>query len=187
MKGLIRTGPISWRALLKRWRSGEIKDDDWTRHWKNTGYASWEEWRKPILDFGRSHKWTLYTITNPLVTVPKLYGGPFKTWQRLFYGGKFSIRFDTIAKKRGVGKGPKMQKLLSDFPAQTTIFGVRHHGRIYIIDGMHRCCALSLIASSAQRRKKFSQKVSVQIALTTADIYKAAQETRTKPPKRKRA
>lgn len=186
-KDLVEIGPISWRALLKRWRDGEIKDDEWTRYWKNTGFASWEEWRKPLIDFGAAQKWMLYDIKDPLKTVPRFFSGPFKDWRRLYFKGQFSVKFSTLVKKRGVGKSTKIRKLLNDFPTQTTLFGVLHDSRVFIVDGMHRSCALSLIASTPARKKKFSQEVRVQIALTKMDLYKAAREVKTFKPKYRRA
>ncbi|MDP2587230.1 MAG: hypothetical protein Q8P33_00450 [bacterium] len=186
MKDLIRVGKISWPALLKRWRSGEIKDDEWTRYWKNNGFASWEEWRKPLLDFGASKKWILYDIEDPLKTVPRFFSGPFKDWRRFYFKGQFSVKFATLVKKRGVGQSTKIRKLLNDFPKHTTLFGVLHDSRVYIVDGMHRACALSLIGSAPARSKKFNQAVRVQIALTGMDIYKASREVNVVQPKSKR-
>ncbi len=187
MKDLVLVGKISWPALLKRWRSGEIRDDEWTRYWKNNGFASWEEWRKPILDFGAAQKWMLYDIEDPLKTVPRFFSGPFKDWRRLYFKGQFSVKFSTLVKKRGVGKSTKIRKLLNDFPTQTTLFGVLHASRVYIVDGMHRSCALSLIASTSARKKQFHKEVRVQIALTNIDIYKAAREVKILRPKSRRA
>lgn len=142
----------SWSEVFGYWRENEAHQARWSEHYTNLGFASWDEWRSnhvaPLtLD---SRAWTLYRVVNPLQSIPDWYGGPFVSWKKQYYGDKDSLTFAELAQLPDIQQNPVIKELAAQFPVSTSLIGLVQNDRVVILEGMHRCCALALLASHGQ-------------------------------------
>lgn len=137
---------ITWEDVFEYWRQSEANNPAWVQHYLKKGFSSWEEWRNtthgPLK--GSKLKWSLYQITNPSKTVPTLRGGPFNSWKTRYYNCKNSPRFSELITHPDLQNHKGLEKMVSNFPKETTITGLLANNDIYTIEGMHRCCAFTL-------------------------------------------
>jgi len=141
--------PVLWDDVFGFWRFNEEKLPHWIQYWHSKGFESWEQWRQEKVDhFGFvSLYWYYYKIVMPYISIPAFRGGPFKGWQEKFYKGLNFPTFEELANDHsGIQQDEGISKYLIDFPAQTTLTGIVLDGHVIIMEGMHRCAALSLVA-----------------------------------------
>lgn len=156
-------GKVSWSELFRDWEAREARQAGWIKHYRERGYNSWREWRtaafRNLRPAGRT--WTVYRIDQPEKVIPHWYGGPFQGWRKFYYRRQ-TVTFRTIARRQLLEKNGKVRQILKHFPAETQLMGVIWKGRIVIIEGMHRCCAIALTAQQGR-----AIKGNVTIALTS--------------------
>ena len=152
--------------VLETWRKGEEHVEHWKPFWESKGHKSWGEWRRTTHKalFEKPLTWGWYSVTNPLAAIPEWYGGMFHSWDKWFY-----VNFPE--------KPPKLKDLLTS-PAvhnhwyvreiahnfkdsETILMATRSpDGTITIAEGMHRACAITLMA-----HEKIDLKAKVQVML----------------------
>jgi len=90
--------PLTWQEVFAIWRENEAGNPNWEAHYKERGFNSWEEWRsayaEPLKCAGR--EWELYKILDPMQSMPKFHGGPFRGWKEKYYG---EDNFPTFAQR----------------------------------------------------------------------------------------
>lgn len=156
---------LTWEDVFNLWRNNEIHLPHWRRYYKTKGHKSWEEFRRPVgktlkLD-GRA--WYIYEITNPLKTVPKLLGGPYKEWRNYIpsYGKRRIPPFSHIARYPVIKDHKTINQIRRKFPKDVVLIGLATEDGITIIEGMHRCCAMAL---AAKRGENPDTKVTIALA-----------------------
>lgn len=161
-------GPISWPDVLAGWRADEEHQVGWQNIWREKGLSGWEAWRAHHIEpFGCAQRsWHLYRLRDPLASVPYFYGGPHKAWIKRYYNGENLRTFDWLAShtdilERATRPGDKIHDLLNSFPTLTTLIGFMTDQGVVILEGMHRCCALTVMAA---RHQQFSGEVRLALA-----------------------
>jgi hypothetical protein len=166
-RGLELIKDLSWAEVFEFWRVNEAyPKSHWHEHYQSRGFTTWDNWRLSYVNpLGLQNlNWQLYLIKEPLITIPNFCGGPYRSWIELFYQEQKNPTFATLALHPQVQKHTFIQKLLADFPAQTTITGVMVKDRVVILEGMHRCAALAVAAE-----QNLKIETEVQIALAEYD------------------
>lgn len=159
---LIEIKNLTWDEVFSLWRDNEAHVPRWIEHYKAAGYANWDEWRKHSMHDLDLQKldWKLYDIEDPAHTVSEFYGGPFRTWIKHQYDGQRTMQFSELAKKPAVQESLTTNQIIENFPKHSTLMGLRTPQGIFIIEGMHRCCALAVAAY-----KNIELSPNIQIAL----------------------
>lgn len=154
---------LSWREVFGIWRANEAHESHWIHHYRERGFPSWDAWRE---DYAAplscsSRMWEVYRIRNPILTVPRLLGGPIRSWRRHYYNGRDRVTFGELANHPGIQAHTGLPKLLRAFPEATMVTGLLTDHGITIIEGMHRCTAIAL---AAQRRQKLRCLLTIAVA-----------------------
>lgn len=156
---------LSREEVFEEWRKVEENLDHWKYFWKAKGYKSWADWRKethaPVLKINLN--WKLYEVKNPLKTAPEWRGGMFNAWNKWFYGNfkEKPPRLKDLLTHPGVHNHWYIRKISNKFPKETIITAISIKNDIFIIEGMHRACALTLIAHN---KEVFKSKIKIIIA-----------------------
>lgn len=143
-----------WEEVFLSWYKNEGEDPHWNATAKERGFASWADWR--LRGYAKRFKcekakWGFYEIQNPSETVLDWYGGPFITWIEKFYEGESTASFSRLVKIPEVVAIHKIQSIKENFPKDTIISALRlKDGRIFVVEGMHRTCALALMAKEGK-------------------------------------
>lgn len=137
---------MAWDEVITIWEAGEAGLPRWITHYQKRGFDNWRDWRTHTTNELQPQNlhWYLYKVSNPMKTVPLFKGGPFRAWIKNYYGSLKSPTFAEIVKHSDVGKSSTIQEMIANFPANTTIIGLKTTDGIVIIEGMHRCTALAL-------------------------------------------
>jgi hypothetical protein len=148
---LIRS--ITWEEVVSSWRNDEAQQQRWIDHYRSRGFDSWDEWRgRHVAPLGLDKReWFLYRIIDPLKSVPRFLGGPFKAWKKEHYGEKDTLTFAELAALPKIDGNKTITAMVNDFPPPTMLIGLWQTDKIIIGEGMHRCCALALAARRSQR------------------------------------
>jgi len=149
-----------WEEVFLLWYKNEGENPDWIKLAQDKGYASWADWRlnEHVKRFDCVNKqWALYETSNPSQVVVKWSGGPFSTWVERYYDGQQSRKFSELAQREDIQSINKIKRLIGDYPKDSVITAIeKEGGEMIVIEGMHRCCALALMA---QRDLPFSDKL----------------------------
>ena len=152
---------IEWNDIFAVWRAGESYQEGWKSHWLERGFDSWDAWRgnyvAPI--FPENKNWKIYRIKN-LDEIREIYGTPSRGWIEKCYDGEITKKIGDILEYPIIKNNDKIQAILKNFPYQTMLTGVINDGRIVLIEGMHRTCALAIMAEN-----KIEHNGDVMIAL----------------------
>jgi len=169
MENLQLIKKLTFEEVFEYWRRNEAHQEGWNRLAKERGYASWEEWRMSYAKRFRCQEpeWSLYEIADPTKTVSQFWGGPFSGWVKNYYGGQISKSFAELAQSDYLRENPKVKDMLENFPKDTIMTGIRVAKKIYIIEGMHRAVALSIMN---YKRMKFSGKVFIALADSSEEL-----------------
>lgn len=141
--------PMSWDEVFGWWRRNEERIPHWTAYWTAKGFTSWEQWRmEKVRHFGLPDlQWQFYRVEMPYISIPGFRGGPFKGWLERYYKG---LHFPTFAEMaqlpNGISDSGDIAKYLVEFPASTVLTGIVYDGSVIVMEGMHRCAALALVA-----------------------------------------
>lgn len=154
---------VTWKEVFDMWRDNEAHQQKWIEEYRERGFDSWEEWRKTYTEpLGcEQGEWSLYRIVHPMETIPTLQGGPFRTWIEQYYNGEQGLTFSKVMEQSELQNHEKINQLAKNFPEETSLIGLVTSGSIVIIEGMHRCCALTLVAN---RGEKIESDVSIALA-----------------------
>lgn len=151
LNGLRFLQPIPWPEVNRLWQRQERRSG-WAKHYRGQGYRSWQEWRNAGFRPFRPHRraWSLYEVSQPLQTIPRWYGGPFRGWKGIHYRGRSTASFAELAIRPKILRHPKVRGLLRQFPKNSLMIGAMIGRRLYILEGMHRACALALAAQQGR-------------------------------------
>ena len=157
----------SWvmpHEVFEIWRGIEENLPHWKEFWKAKGYKSWEDWRrdthKAILrdDLENSLCWVLYRVKNPLQFFPECRGGLFHSWSKWFYPqidcqGAETPKLKDLLAHPGVHNHWYIRAIAENFHTPTTITAIDlgPDTDIYIVEGMHRACALTMMAHNGAK------------------------------------
>lgn len=140
---------LTWEEVFKIWKDNEINEPHWEEHYKKEGFSSWLDWRekyiKPIKALNK--EWRLVRVVNPLKSVPYFRGGPYKGWDKNFYKGRDLPKFIDMKEHWAAAD------FLKNLPSKTTIIAWNTEKGIVIIEGMHRCAAITKAAKEEKNIK----------------------------------
>ena len=133
-----------WEWVFNEWRKAEASQEKWKQHWEQRGYNSWTAWRKACTDPFKCDQaiWHVFRIKDPLTTVPDFLGGPFPGWVEKHYAGENSRTFKWLMEQPDLKDHSGIKGIAGNFPMTSHLIGMVVDGKIYIIEGMHRCCAV---------------------------------------------
>jgi hypothetical protein len=130
---------ISWEEIWADWKKNEAGQKSWIEHFSREGFKNWEEWRSKYVEGFDEFKWELYEVLNPAKSVPEFLCWPFKAWKKYYTD---DASFGSFASK--LSENEKVLGIKEDFPDGTTLIGIREDEKIVIVEGCHRCSAISL-------------------------------------------
>lgn len=158
---LKKIGPVSWTKLFRAWEKREASQPMWIKHYRQRGYASWREWRTAAFSDlkPQQKKWTLYQVENPERIVSTWFGGPFRGWRK-HYPGR-TVTFKTLAQRQAIRNNGKVLSIMHRPPTKTQMLGVIWRGKIVVIEGMHRACAVAL---ASKKGKKLRMSITIALA-----------------------
>jgi hypothetical protein len=161
--------PLSWAEVFSFWRDGESHLPRWIDHYRNSGFASWDDWRTNTLkDLSYQNlSWSLFEIEEPTLHVPDFTGGPFRAWIAKYYDGAKSRTFREIVTSPALRSNPIVREMAANFPRKTYIVGLQTGANVVVIEGMHRCCALAL---AAERGACIDARVFIALAPYSGDL-----------------
>lgn len=118
------------------------------------GFPDWETWRRKFLaklEEATEPEWLLEPVENPLEQVPHWFGGPFSGWINLVYKGQPTMSFAEIIAQPFMEGHDYIPGLVEHFPKLTILSVVDDaNGRTFVVEGMHRACALTVMSQSAK-------------------------------------
>ena len=160
--------PLDWEEVFDFWRRNEAHRPNWIKVYKERGFASWDAWRQKYIKPFKCDKaeWHFYELIDPEKNILFFYGGPFETWKKLYYKKKKALKFSEIAELSEIQENEYVNSLADNFPEKTVIIGLVVGRKIVIIEGMHRSCAIALLA---KRKKKLKSVVLIALAKYPGD------------------
>lgn len=167
MKNIKLIRPLEWEEVFLFWYQNEGTQASWLKHAKERGFESWAEWRltyTKLFECAES-KWGLYEITNPAKVVSDFYGGPFRAWINRFYEGAKEKSFSELASMQTIQDHKTIKSMVKNFPQDQKIVCLNLGGKIYTIEGTHRCCALAIM-----HRKKLKSPEKLLIAIGESSL-----------------
>jgi len=142
--------PITWSEVFDIWRHDEEKRPEWVELYKERGCKNWHQWRErnTIPLKCASRQWFIYQVIDPLISVPQFKVGPHLSWIEKYWPNQPTPTFAEIIT---MGDMPqrinqptdKIYQLARNFPATSTVIGLKHDDSIVIIEGTHRCVTLA--------------------------------------------
>jgi len=150
--------PIKWEEVFLFWYQCEGQRQNWIDLAKKNGFESWSDWRTTsyAIPFDCNNaSWGLYEISNAEKVVPKFYGGPFKSWIKHYYNNAKEKTFNEIVEQTDISNNKTIKSIVADFPLDKIIICLEVNDKIYTIEGMHRCCALT--AMNKQNKSIFKK------------------------------
>ena len=146
--------PLCWEEVFLFWYEGEGKNPNWINLAKERGFASWADWRlKGYAERFQcaNAKWGLYEIAKPGEIVSDWFGGPFRTWIERHYSGAKTKTFGELANQADVYEHAGIKSMTENYPKDSIITALKlTDGRIVVIEGSHRACALAVMAKNGQ-------------------------------------
>jgi hypothetical protein len=154
------------KDVLETWRNMEENLEHWKGFWHSKGFKSWQEWREtshaPL--FKKQLNWSLYKVNEPLKSVPEWRAGMFHAWNKWFYVNfpEKPPRLKDLLSHPGINNHWYVREIANNFFSPTTLTALRMpNGDIVIAEGMHRACAITLIAHN---NKPLNAEVFVMMA-----------------------
>lgn len=166
MDNLTQIKSLAPQEVFETWRNIEESVEHWTGVWQSKGFKSWEDWRRathaPL--FEKQLNWNLYKINEPLKSVPQWQAGMFHVWNKCFYNS-FNEQpplLKDLLTHPGVHNHWYIREIANNFPASTTLTALNMpNGDIVLVEGMHRACAIAMLAHD---NKSLKTEVFVMIA-----------------------
>jgi len=169
-KELIWKKIITWPEVFELWHQNEKDNENWKKLYQQRGYDNWHDWRMSYAGPLGLDKlsWDYYEIIDPIKTVPNYYGGPFTVWKKYYYGDKDTLPYKDLLAEQVLRRiDGKVLKLAENFPKNTNLLGLIHKGRVVIIEGTHRCLAVSWLAKQGR-----PLNARINIALAQSNLSK---------------
>ncbi|MFZ4648171.1 MAG: hypothetical protein ACOYMB_00880 [Patescibacteria group bacterium] len=144
---LIRS--CEWEEVFLSWFQGEGDSQKWLNIVKEKGFASWADWR--LKCYAKRFEcakatWGLYEVSEPCAVVSTWFGGPFQGWIKNRYQGKKTSNFLELADQEEVKNHRDVQAIIKNYPETKMIIALEtKDGKIFVIEGMHRSCALGIM------------------------------------------
>ncbi|MCD4761539.1 hypothetical protein K8R32_01115 [bacterium] len=148
MKNIKKIRLLSWEDVFRFWHENEGKSENWNKMAKERGFSTWAQWR--LETYARplgceTAFWGFYEIKKPAEVVASFFGGPFRTWVENYYNNGKAKKISELITIPEIRKKQGIQEMKNNFPKRNIIICLRHKGEIYVIEGMHRSCALALM------------------------------------------
>ena len=180
MPHLIKLHPLPWDEVFSIWRETEANLPRWIEHYQKRGFNSWDEWRRDDVKGLEPEKfsWALYRVEQPALAIPSFRGGAFRSWIKNTYPSCPSFRlhadespyragelppFSEIVTVETVQKSDLVNAIMENPPQATTLIGLSTDDGIVILEGMHRCCAFTLMSTP-------SKLIPTEIQIALADF-----------------
>ncbi len=142
--------PCEWEEIFLEWYKNEGNQANWRELAQKRGYAGWAEWRlKGYAErFAcREAEWGFYEISDPVDVVTGWHGGPFSSWIERHYGGAKTRTFAELVQDPNISSHAGIRARAENYPAPSVITALElPNGKIFVIEGMHRACALALMS-----------------------------------------
>ncbi len=161
--------PLTWDEVFALWRAGEAGLPRWIKHYKSGGFVSWDEWRRNTLRDVQyaTLSWKLFRLENPIDAGPRFFGGPFRAWIKNYYQGRRARTFEELAKDPTIQNNEIVKEMVAAFPVVTTLIALQADNQVFIIEGMHRCCALAILA---MQKRELRSEVRIALAPYSGEI-----------------
>lgn len=153
---------LTWEEVFEIWKSNEINQIHWQEYYKKEGFASWFDWRKKHIEpvAALNKEWGLVRVVAPLKSVPNFHGGPYGGWDKNFYEGRDLPTFAEMKEHWAAAD------FLKNLPKKTTIIAWNTEVGIVVIEGMHRCAAITKAA-------KEGTSLDIELHLAVADCQRS--------------
>lgn len=149
-----------WEEVFLSWYKNEGEKPGWINLAKERGFASWADWRtKGYASRFECAKasWGFYEVSEPSQVVLSWFGGPFRTWIERHYDKEKTKSFSELASRPDIINHATVRAMMENYPKESVISALElSDGRIFVVEGMHRTCALALMAKEG---KPFSGKL----------------------------
>ncbi len=146
--------PLGWEEVFLFWYKSEGENNNWINLANERGFASWADWRlKAYAERFQcaDAKWGLYEIENPGEIVANWFGGPFRTWIERYYHGAKTKTFSELVNQNDIFNHSGIKSMVENYPNHSIIIALKlADGRMVVIEGSHRACALALMAKNGQ-------------------------------------
>lgn len=159
MKFLRKT---TWDEIFQDWKKAE--EGWWEELYQERGYTNWEDFRNfyvdqiPVNDLD----WKLCDVTPEEVL--DFQCGMYRGWKEMSQEVG-SRRFRDLVRSSRLTNNIKLNAIFKNFPDDSMLIGFKRNGNIIILEGTHRCLAVSKMINEQDAR---IQSLSLQLAL--ADI-----------------
>ena len=164
--GLNAVRDLIWEEVFSMWYENEGTNENWAKLASKRGYASWAQWRY----FGyampfecKNAKWGLYEVSNPTEAIGHFFGAPFRTWIERHYEGEKTRQFSELAKRQEIRDHEAVKSMIKNFPKEKTILCLLVGARFFVIEGMHRSCALAVMHDKGI---KLDEKLTLAIGMS---------------------
>jgi hypothetical protein len=161
--------PVEWEEVFGNWRNDEAVQPSWQACAKKKGWPDWDSWRMNMANQLELDKreWHLFKVVQPLVTIPGMLVGPFKSWQdKLPTEKRNKTTFEEYLdlESARLAQNEKILEIIHRFPSKTQLIGLAdvNNRKAICLEGTHRS-----IAVTACRKHGFAlpSQVDVRIAL----------------------
>ncbi|MDD5341537.1 MAG: hypothetical protein PHC97_03845 [Patescibacteria group bacterium] len=143
-----------WEEVFLEWYKNEGNNQGWINLAKERGYASWADWR--LNGYAKRFEcaktsWGFYEITDPSHVILNWYGGPFRTWIARYYDKEKTKSFKELVERSDVANLSYVQEIMKNYPKDSVITALKlKNGKIFVVEGMHRACALAIMAKEGK-------------------------------------
>lgn len=144
----------TWEEVFLTWYKNEGNDPHWNDLARERGFANWADWR--INGYARQFElekadWGFYEIDNPAEGILNWHGGPFRTWIEKYYADAKTKTFAELSELPDLRDNPKVKAIVQNYPAESIITALElSDGRMFVVEGMHRACALAMLAKEGK-------------------------------------
>ena len=148
---------LEWEEVFLSWYKSEGKNSHWIETAKKYGFASWETWRLSLCVNNlkcRETKWGLYKSSDIKEVITQLFGAPYRTFMDRYCGSERVGKICQLINNPEVGKNDFIKRLVDNFLEDETIICMKVDGNLYVIEGMHRCCALAIMIDQGKELPK---------------------------------
>jgi hypothetical protein len=155
MNQLRKIKTLSWNEVFEIWRNNEEGRENWKDLIMRRGFPSWDAWRMTYAnEFELPNLiWELFKVENPSQVIGTFYGGPFRGWIKNVYDNKDTLQFSQMAKLEKIQGNVTIKEIADKFPDNTVVTALKVSDKIFIIEGMHRCCALASMKEQGRSYK----------------------------------
>lgn len=143
-----------WEEVFLTWHENEGKSPNWINLAKERGFASWADWR--LNGYAKKFEcsqadWGFYEVSDPAEVVSGWFGGPFRTWIEKHYNHEKTKSFAELISQSDISEQAGVKFMTENYPVETVITALElNDGSIYVIEGMHRACALALMSRDSK-------------------------------------